>query len=295
GPNPTPALLTSTSSRSWRSRTVSASARTSARDDRSARTGSPPVRSATSARRVGSRPCRIRRWPASARSYARARPSPSDAPVIRISAMLLLSHASAVRRADVLCAGAACVAQRNVAYGGPVDHVRDLVATHLPGQPVRSVTRLGEGSDHVAYQVDGLIVRFRRGPGAARDVSREADLLAEVGGISPVAVPQPAFVAPEQGCLAYRRLPGRPLLHLPRPRRAALGQQVAAVLGAELAALHTAPVARMADLVPADDTSLAEWRDEAAGRYAEVAGEIPAGYRQRVEAFLASTVPAGGW
>lgn len=176
-----------------------------------------------------------------------------------------------------------------------MDHVRDLVATHLPGQPVRSVTRLGEGSDHVAYQVDGLIVRFRRGPGAARDVSREADLLAEVGGISPVAVPQPAFVAPEQGCLAYRRLPGRPLLHLPRPRRAALGQQVAAVLGAELAALHTAPVARMADLVPADDTSLAEWRDEAAGRYAEVAGEIPAGYRQRVEAFLASTVPAGGW
>ena len=40
------------------------------------------------------------------------------------------------------------------------DEIRALLARHLTGHEVRSVTRLGEGLDNAAYEVNGeLIVR----------------------------------------------------------------------------------------------------------------------------------------
>jgi aminoglycoside phosphotransferase (APT) family kinase protein len=51
----------------------------------------------------------------------------------------------------------------------------------------------------------------------------------------------------------------------------------------------------MAALVDVDNQPLAEWRGEAADTYAAVAGEVPAGYRRRVEAFLDAPLPADGW
>jgi len=50
-----------------------------------------------------------------------------------------------------------------------VDAVRDVVATHAPDRRVESVRLLGEGLDHVVFEVDGdLVVRFARQPDAAR-------------------------------------------------------------------------------------------------------------------------------
>jgi aminoglycoside phosphotransferase (APT) family kinase protein len=60
--------------------------------------------------------------------------------------------------------------------------VRRMVAAHLPGRRVDSVVPVGEGTDHLAYEVNGeLIVRWSREPNpAARaaGVDREARLLA---------------------------------------------------------------------------------------------------------------------
>jgi hypothetical protein len=78
---------------------------------------------------------------------------------------------------------------------------------------------VGEGSDNLAYEVDGeLIVRWSKEPdpaARAARVDREARLLAAVASISPLPVPVPSFTVAEQGCLAYRKLPGVPLLDLP--------------------------------------------------------------------------------
>jgi hypothetical protein len=43
-------------------------------------------------------------------------------------------------------------------------------------------------------------------------VTAEARLLDEIAGALPVAVPEIVFVDDEPGCLAYRKLPGTPLL-----------------------------------------------------------------------------------
>jgi hypothetical protein len=46
----------------------------------------------------------------------------------------------------------------------------------------------------------------------AEDVRRKAELLAAVAEVFPLAVPEVVFVDPDVGALAYRKLPGMPLL-----------------------------------------------------------------------------------
>src|SRR6266545_4388463 len=175
---------------------------------------------------------------------------------------------------------------------GP-DEVSELVAAHgyRPGR----VVLVGGGLDNVAYEVDGeLIVRFRTEPDPAtraERTEREARVLAAVAQVSPVPVPRPVFAVPGRGCLAYRRLPGVPLLDVPTDQRSARGPAVAATLGGLLTALHAVPVPRMAELVDTDDTPLSEWRDEAAGTYPAIAERVPAAHRPAIEAFLAAPPP----
>ncbi|MGW3153287.1 phosphotransferase family protein [Streptomyces sp. NPDC001089] len=182
-------------------------------------------------------------------------------------------------------------------HDGPAD-VREIVATHLPGRRTGSVVRLGEGLDNVAYEVDGeLVVRFGKEPDPVRRaalVRHEARVLSAVAGISPLPVPEPLFTVEERGCLAYRKLPGVPLLDMPRHRRADHVTSIAATLGAFLAVLHAVPVDRAAGLVDTDHPSPTEWLRQAAETHATVAGRIPASHRRPVESFLETAPPPAG-
>lgn len=179
-----------------------------------------------------------------------------------------------------------------------VADVRSVVATHVPDYRIESVVPLGGGLDNLAYEVNGeLVVRFSKEPDLARRaalVCHEARVLAAVADISPLPVPEPAFTVAEQGCLAYRKLPGMPLLDVPRHRRSAHGTSIAATLGELLTALHAVPVDRLAGLVDTDHQPLTEWRHEAAENYATVAGQVPAVHRRSVEAFLDAAPPNDG-
>lgn len=180
-----------------------------------------------------------------------------------------------------------------------VADVRGVVGTHMLGHQIESVVPLGEGLDNLAYEVDGeLIVRFSKEPDLARRaalVSHEARVLAAVADISPLPVPEPTFTDAEQGCLAYYKLPGVPLLDLPRRQRSAHGTSIAATLGELLTALHAVPLDRLAGLVDADHQPPAEWRREAVESYVTVAGQVPAAHRRPVEAFLAAAPPHDGY
>ncbi|MFJ8006564.1 phosphotransferase family protein [Streptomyces fagopyri] len=182
--------------------------------------------------------------------------------------------------------------------GDRVADVRGVVVAHMPDYRIESVVPLGEGLDNLAYEVNGeLIVRFSKEPDLARRtalVNHEARLLAAVADISPLPVPEPAFTVAEQGCLAYRKLPGTPLLDMPRHRRSAHGTSIAATLGELLAALHAVPVDRLAGLVEADHQPPAEWRHEATENYVTVAGRVPVAHRRPVEAFLGAAPPHEG-
>jgi aminoglycoside phosphotransferase (APT) family kinase protein len=180
-----------------------------------------------------------------------------------------------------------------------VAEVRSVVGAQQPGYQVESVVEVGAGLDNIAYEINGeLIVRFSKEPDPARRaalVEHEARLLAAVAGISPLPVPEPSFTVAEQGCLAYRKLPGVPLVDLPQPQREAYGTSIAATLGEFLTALHAVPVDRMAELLDTDDQPLAEWRREAAETYATVSRQMPEAHRRPVEAFLDAPPPAGGY
>jgi aminoglycoside phosphotransferase (APT) family kinase protein len=178
------------------------------------------------------------------------------------------------------------------------DIVGDVLSTGVPGLQVRSLVLVGEGMDNLAYEVNGeLVVRFSKEPDPTRRahlISSESALLTAVAQISPLPVPQPLFTDPQQGCWAYPKIPGVPLLNLPLSQRLVHAPAVAAVLGEFLAALHAIPIQQMAQLVGADETPLPEWQDEAADNYAAVVQTIPAARRGAVEAFLRTAPPDPG-
>lgn len=164
--------------------------------------------------------------------------------------------------------------------------VRAVLACHLPGRAPRSVVRVGQGLDNVAYEIDDeLIVRCAKEPDPAA-TEAEAALLAAVAGISPLPVPEVVFTDPAAGVLAYRKLPGRPLDRHPVRDRARL----AGPLGAFLGALHAAP-APMRELVPLDRYPLAELLEDARRDYRAVAAHVPAGQRRAVDNFLTAAPP----
>ncbi|WP_051753265.1 phosphotransferase family protein [Streptosporangium amethystogenes] len=175
----------------------------------------------------------------------------------------------------------------------------DAVAAQLPGYRINTVTPLGEGQDNLAYEVNGeLIVRFSKEADPVRRatlVDREARLLTTVAGFSPVPVPEPRFTIAEQGCLAYFKLPGRPLLDLPPAERLTYGPSVAATLGDLLSALHAVPVDRLAGLVEVDAPPLSEWLDEAAEIHPTIIKEIPEARRRAVQTFLDTPPPDGDY
>ena len=157
------------------------------------------------------------------------------------------------------------------------EEIRTLLARHLPGHKVRRVAALGEGLDNAAFEVDGeLVVRKSKeaAPALRADaIRREAHLLAAVARISTLPVPEPAFADPEAGFIAYRRLPGRPLMDHPVSEPALLAPE----LGRFLGRLHGASLAKLEGLVERDCYPLAAWLEDAERDYGWISGRLLAG------------------
>src|SRR5215217_2182913 len=172
------------------------------------------------------------------------------------------------------------------------DQIRELLTRYRPDYEVRAITRLGEGADHLAYEVNGeLIVRVSKEDDAVRrseSTRREAELLAAVARWSTLPVPAPVLVDAEAGVLAYVRLPGVPLLR----RRVAEPARLAAALGEFLSRLHSAPLKDAEKLVERDTASLSAWRSEAERAYRTVAPHLPVAARRLVEDFIGQPLPA---
>jgi len=173
----------------------------------------------------------------------------------------------------------------------PGETITRLLAGH--GYRAESVRPLGSGLDHSAFQVDGdLVVRVSAHADPAEralEVDRETRLLHRVAAISPLPVPVPLYADPEGGSLAYRKLPGEPLLGLPEP--GTFATTVGTALGRLLAVLHGQQPEAWAGLVEDDDVPPDAWLREARETYADVAASVPPSQRVAVEAFLDAAPP----
>lgn len=166
--------------------------------------------------------------------------------------------------------------------------IRALLARHLPGYRVETVTLSGEGLDNAAYEVNGdIMVRLRKAADP-QTVQRETALLAAVRELSTLPVPEVLFADAESGVLVYRKLPGVPLHGNPVPDPSRLAEP----LGRFLSVLHAAPVDEMRELAPPDLYPSATLLRDAELDYRDVESYVPAAQRPLVERFLAGSAPA---
>ncbi|WNZ62380.1 phosphotransferase [Myxococcus sp. MxC21-1] len=134
----------------------------------------------------------------------------------------------------------------------------ERIHAHFPSLATARVVRLGEGTDHQAFEVEGRYVfRFPKSDEAAEHLKWEARLLAWLEPRLPLPVPDYRFLAHPAADLAagfagYEKLPGTPAL-LVVPERLDLSD-LGRRLGAFLRALHALDPAEADALgVPADD------------------------------------------
>jgi aminoglycoside phosphotransferase (APT) family kinase protein len=173
-----------------------------------------------------------------------------------------------------------------------IDEIRRLLTRRLPGYEVGPISGLGEGLDNAAYEVNGeLIFRASKEPDPAVQADatrREAALLAVMAEFSTLPIPEPVFADAEGGVLAYRMLPGLPLMDHPvaKPTR------LASALGEFLTGLHRTPLEEIEHLVERDTYPLSAWLQDAERDYREIAERMPAAARRPVEDFLGRPPPA---
>jgi aminoglycoside phosphotransferase (APT) family kinase protein len=131
----------------------------------------------------------------------------------------------------------------------PAARARRALRTHAPELADLSLQHLGHGLDNVAFRAGELVLRVAD----RRDVQREAALLDHLAPRLPLPVPVPVFADAAAGVLAYRLLPGRPLLG----RTPTAG--TAALLGRFLRDLHAIRPAEISGLVEIDDAEPGDW------------------------------------
>jgi aminoglycoside phosphotransferase (APT) family kinase protein len=131
----------------------------------------------------------------------------------------------------------------------------DALRRRVPELAGVTVRELGHGLDNVAFIADDLVLRVTDG----HSILREARLLTVVSARVSIPVPVPRFADENLGVLAYRLLPGRPLLG----RTADL--DLARSLGRFLRELHTIDKATVEDLAPIEEADPTEWLDDLDG------------------------------
>jgi aminoglycoside phosphotransferase (APT) family kinase protein len=141
----------------------------------------------------------------------------------------------------------------------PHDRAR-LVADRL-GVMCATPIPLGQGTTHLTFSVGPYVIRLvgEVEEGTPTAFLREATLLDRLQTRLPVTVPHPTLLAPDLGGMAYRQLPGQPLLDVRLADRSRLVDD----LGALLRAMADIDESDIDDLLEPDPYPLDIWRDEA--------------------------------
>lgn len=161
----------------------------------------------------------------------------------------------------------------------------------LASVDVQSVSPLGSGVDHHAFCInDDLVLRCAIDPDrdTATRIRSEVALLAAVAERSPVPVPAVVGCDPEAGLLLLTLLPGNAVVDVSSFDRTRLVDQ----LGPFLDALHSTPPAIAARVAVLDDTTHAEYREEARTDFEAIAEQLPTRHRSRIVAFLDKQPPS---
>jgi aminoglycoside phosphotransferase (APT) family kinase protein len=155
------------------------------------------------------------------------------------------------------------------------------------------VTGTGSGGhDHEVVDSGdrSTLLRRRLPERGGLSASAEAHLLRLVASRSPLPVPQVVRLISDD-VMEMQRVPGTPLLHhLPLPSRDEV-RRLALALGGFVAALSQVPRAAVKDLVPVEQPTLDEYRDEAAELSRTLHPELTVPQRRAVASFLVRLPP----
>lgn len=169
--------------------------------------------------------------------------------------------------------------------------VRRSVEAVLGGTPISTLHRLGQGTDHTAYEVNGnLIARFasvhNRATPAATTSQIEILQLAER--VSTIPVPEVVGADTANGLIITRKLMGTSLLDAPANDVDALVEQFSEFL----AGLHAVRLEHLPSTIEVDRCQPGEFLADVSTRTATIAPAIPDNERGLVENFLNGAPPS---
>lgn len=172
----------------------------------------------------------------------------------------------------------------------PLRRLNRILRRDHPGFEVRSVRVLGEGLDHVAFEVNGsLVVRVAKG--RTTEIPKEARLLGTLGTALADCIPA---VDPEiagTGYFSYGKLPGVPLQQVIDDLDEAGLPRVEDFLARFLSILHSWNLDEVRDLVPDDAEPLDRVLEEAAKLFHRGKHLIPEPFPGRIRSFLLGPAP----
>jgi aminoglycoside phosphotransferase (APT) family kinase protein len=148
------------------------------------------------------------------------------------------------------------------------------------------------GQDHevVDHGDRSTVLRRRLLDGGGLSASAEARLLRLLASRSPIPLPQVVRLISDE-VMEMERVPGTPLLrHLPLRSRDEV-RRLAQALGGFVAAVSRVPWDDVEDLVPVEQPSLEDYRDEAAELARGLYSELTVAQRKAVASFLGDDPP----
>lgn len=173
------------------------------------------------------------------------------------------------------------------------DTVRDVVEAQFPQLAGATVTRLGEGCDSTAFEVNGLwVFRFPKRPDVEAQLLTEMRVLPVLAERSAIPLPAYRFLGRPSGEFprhfgGYAKLPGVPGIQLGPDWRPSPAKPV--VLGRFLSMLHAFAVQEATDLGVPDqgfETLIEELRSDALDDFEQVRGAAPDAPLDRWRAYL---------
>lgn len=167
--------------------------------------------------------------------------------------------------------------------------LRALVRSLMKAE-IHALRLLGEGSDHLAYEVNRAFVLRLRKPGAEpadAAIEREVAVLALAAEVSPIPVPTVIASDPTRGAIVVTKVPGTSLFERPSVRPQALVPPLTAFLSA----LGGVPASRARSIAGEDHPDLAAILAEAARDWPASVSSVPLEARRIVEAFLGEPLP----
>lgn len=163
-----------------------------------------------------------------------------------------------------------------------------LILKNFPELKVSEISKIGEGTGNVAYEVNGhLIFRFPKGPANQVQLSQEITLQALLKAYSTLPYPEFEYLPADHSFVGYQKLQGDPLIN--ELANFSSWDTFAEQIGNFLNQLHSIPQDKLNNInILVEDKSFSDWQAHSFPFYEKTKHLIPEKHLPSIEIFFNS-------